>query len=160
MTPLPAVIRKAGFELTMITRVGRAAIYRQHLLGGNSDHDAYEVILPQVRNTDHNGQPVEPYEGWPSAESWGRKGWTFTGLAKAVQKLKQLAQKASPTGTVTRRNRGDGQRSSGGSRLVTRSSRLRLARNNLAPAVGLLRRRFVQRKVTLSRPSIPWLETT
>ena len=30
MTPLGAVIRKAGFELTLIRRLGRAAIYRQH----------------------------------------------------------------------------------------------------------------------------------
>ena len=136
MTPLPAVIRKGGFELTMITRVGRAAIYRQHLPGGNPDRDAYEVILPQVRNTDHKGEPVEPYEGYPAAESWGKKGWTFTSLAKAVQKLKRLAQKASRAGTVSRRNRLDGQRSSGG-RLITRSSWLTLGRNNLAPAVGL-----------------------
>ena len=91
MTPLQAVIRKGGFELTLIRRIGRVAIYRQHLSGGNPDHDAYEVILTQVRNTNHKGQPVEPYEGYPSAESWGKKGWTFTGLAKAVQKLKQLA---------------------------------------------------------------------
>src|SRR5213596_2853447 len=101
MTPLPASISKAGFELTLIKRVGRLAIYRQHLPGGNPDHDAYEVILPQVRNTDHKGQPVEVYEGYPVAESWGKKGWTFTSLAKAVQKLKKLAQKASRAGTAS-----------------------------------------------------------
>jgi hypothetical protein len=111
---LPAVIRKGGFELTMIKRVGRVAIYRQHLPGGNPDHDAYEVILAQVRNTDHRRQPVEPYEGYPPAESWGKKGWTFSSLAKAVQKLKQFAQKASRTGTVSRRNRFNGRRSHGG----------------------------------------------
>ena len=105
MTPLPAVIHKDGFELTIVRRVGRVAIYRQHLAAGNPDHDAYEVILPQVRNTNHEGQRVEPYEGYPAAESWGRKGWTFTGLAKAVQKLNQLAQKASRVRTVSRRNR-------------------------------------------------------
>jgi len=43
MTPLPRVIRQAGFELTLIQRVGRVAIYRQHLPGANPDHDAYEV---------------------------------------------------------------------------------------------------------------------
>ena len=110
MTPLPATVRKAGFELTRIERVGRVAIYRQHLPGADADHDAYEVILLQVRNTNHKGELVEPYEGYPAAESWGKKGWTFTGLAKAVQKLKELAQKASPTGTVSCRNRWDRQR--------------------------------------------------
>jgi hypothetical protein len=109
MTPLPAVIRKNGFELTMVRRVGRLAIYRQHLPGGNSDHDAYEVILAQTRDTNHDGEAVEPYECYPAAESWGKKGWTFTSLAKAVQKIKQLTRKASCRGTVRRKNRFDGQ---------------------------------------------------
>src|SRR5438093_13044762 len=107
MTPLPASISKAGFELTLIKRVGRLAIYRQHLPGGNPDHDAYEVILPQSRNTNYSGQPIEPYEGYPAAESWGKKAWTFTSLAGALRKLEQLAQKASCRGTVSRRNRFD-----------------------------------------------------
>jgi hypothetical protein len=109
MSPLPTVIRKGGFELTLIRRVGRVALYRQHLPGGNPDHDAYEVILPQLRDTDHTGQPVEPYEGYPAAEAWGQKGWTFTCLTKAVQKLKHLAQKSSRVRTVSRKNRFKGQ---------------------------------------------------
>jgi hypothetical protein len=149
MTPLPSLIRKGGFELTMIKRVGQVAIYRQHLPGGNPEHDAYEVILPQVRNTNHEGEPVEPYEAYPSAESWGKKGWTFTGLAKAVQKFKQLAQKASRAGTVSRKNRLDGQRRSRGGRLVTRPSLLRLPRHNFESPVGLRRQRPVQRNVNL-----------
>lgn len=113
MTPLPAIIGKAGFELRRVKRVGRVAIYRQHLPGANPDHDAYEVVLVQVRDTNHRGEPVGAYEGYPSAESWGKKGWTFTNLDKAFQKLLQLrkraTQKASRTGTVSRRNRFDGQ---------------------------------------------------
>jgi len=133
MTPPPTLIRKAGFELVMIRRLGRGAIYRQHFLGGNPDHDAFEVILPQSRNTNHKGQPVEPYEGYPATESWGKKGWTFTSLAGAVQRLKQLAQKASCRGTVSRKNRFDAQR-----RITVRSrlrpaSRLLPASNNFAP---------------------------
>jgi hypothetical protein len=127
MTSLPAVIRKAGFEFTMIRRIGRAALYRQHLPGGNPDHDAYEVILPQVRNTNHTGQPVEAYEGYPAAESWGKKGWTFTSLTKAVHKLQQLTGKASRTGTVSRRNRFEGQarlRSRLGSASMRRQARI------------------------------------
>src|SRR5258707_15403262 len=109
MTPLPTLIRRGGFELTMVRREGRAAIYRQHLPGGNPNHDAYEVVLPQIRNTNHEGEPVEPYEGYPAAESWGKKGWTFTDLAKAVQKFQWLTEKASRAGTVRRKNRFDGQ---------------------------------------------------
>ena len=125
MTPLPSVLRKAGFELTMVKRAGRAAVYRQHLPGGNPGHDAYEVILPQVRNSDHKGQPAQPYEGCPAAESWGKKGWTFTDLPKAVHKLNQLAQKASCAGTVSRRNRldRDGSSRRADSKLCFRGSR-------------------------------------
>ena len=114
MTRLAAVIRKGGFKLTTVRRVGRVAIYRQHLPGCNPATDSYEVVPPPIRNTNHNGQPVEPYETYPSAESWGKKGWTFTSLGKAAEKLgklQKLAQKASCAGTVSRRNRFDGRRS-------------------------------------------------
>jgi len=120
MTPLLSLIRKGGFELTLVLRTGRVAIYRQRRPGGDPDHDAYEVILPQVRNTNHKGESVEPYEAFPSAESWGKKGWTFTSLPKAVQKLLQLTRKASRAGTVSRRNRLGGQRSIG-SRLIAKA---------------------------------------
>jgi hypothetical protein len=135
MTPLPAVVGKAGLELSLIRRVGRAAIYRQHLPGGNPDHDAYEVILPQVRNTDYKGERVEAYEGYPVAESWGKKGWTFISLAKAVQKLKEVAQKASCGGTASRRNRLN-RRAGITSRPTANGSRLRAA-ISLAKAVRL-----------------------
>lgn len=107
MIPLPVIMAKGGFELRMVRRQGRAAIYRQHLPGGNPDHDVYEIIMPESRNTNYKGEPVEPYEAYPSAESWGKKGWTFASLATAVQKLTQLARKASCAGTVGRRNRLD-----------------------------------------------------
>jgi hypothetical protein len=104
MTPLGAVIHKDKLELALVRRVGKVAIYRQHRPGGNPDHDAYEVILAQVRNTNHKGETVDPYEGYPAAGSWGKKGWTFTDLAEAVQKLNELAQKASCAGTLSRKN--------------------------------------------------------
>lgn len=159
MTPLPMITRKAGIELTMIRRLSRAAIYRQHLLGGNPDHDTYEVILAQTRTTNHEGERAEPYEGYPAGESWGKKGWTFTSLAKALQKVEQLAQKASCRGTVSRRNRRDGQGSSR-SRHLTRLSRLRLAKNDVASPVGLSRQRPMQRKVRLSSADAPMPTTT
>jgi len=109
MTSLPTTVHKDKFELALVRRVGRVAIYRQHRPVGNPDHDAYEVILAQVRNTNHKGQPVGPYEGYPAAGSWGKKGWTFTDMAKAVQKLNELAEKASCAGTVSRKKRSDGQ---------------------------------------------------
>src|SRR5206468_3809867 len=79
------------------------------LPGRNLGHDAYEVILVQVRNTNHKGEPVDPYEGYPAAESWGKKGWTFTTPVEAIEELEQLVQEASCAGTVSRRNRSGGQ---------------------------------------------------
>jgi hypothetical protein len=111
MTPLPRIVRKGGFALALVERTGRVAIYRQHWPNSDPNRDAYEVILPQVRTTNHEGERVEPYEAFPSAESWGTKGWTFTDLDKAVQKLLQLTRKASRARTVSRRNRSNGHRS-------------------------------------------------
>jgi hypothetical protein len=153
MTLLSAVIRKAGFELTMVKRIGRVAIYRQRLPSGNPDHDAYEVILPQVRNTNHKGQPVEPYEGYPAAESWGKKGWTFTSLTKAVQKLKELTGKASPAGTVSRKNRFKGQPSIR-SRRIGNASLFLPATRRCALIVGQ-RETLLERKVRLSSGRYP-----
>jgi hypothetical protein len=117
MTGLRTIVLKGGFELLLVLRTGRVAIYRQQPPGGNPDHDGYEVILPQVRNTNHKGEPVEPYEAFPSAESWGKKGWTFPNLDKAVQKLLQLTRKASAAGTVSRKNRLQARRSRRGAQL-------------------------------------------
>ena len=122
MRLLPASIGKAGFELTLIRRKGRAAIYRQHLPGGNPNHDAYEVILAQSRDTNHEGQPAEPYEAYPAAESWGQKGGTVTSLDKAIEKLIELTRNGSRTRTVSRRNRFEGDASSR-TRLVPKRAR-------------------------------------
>lgn len=122
MTLLPASLGKAGFELTLVKRVGRVAIYRQHLPGGTPTHDAYEVILPQIRETDHMGQAVEPYESYPAAESWGQKGWTVTTFDKAIEKLNELTRNGSCTRTVSRRNRFEGDAGSR-TRLVPKRAR-------------------------------------
>jgi hypothetical protein len=81
MTSLPPVIRKAGFELTLIQRVGRVALYRQHLPGGNPSHDAY---------TNHEGEPVEPYESYPAAESWGKRAGPLQSWPRLLKSLSGL----------------------------------------------------------------------
>jgi len=101
MTPLPLTVGKAGFELSQLIRNGKVAIYRQHRPGSDSVHDTYEVILPQVRNTNHKGDSVDPYEAFPSKESWGKKGWTFTTFDEAFNKLLQLIGRASCAGTAS-----------------------------------------------------------
>jgi hypothetical protein len=109
MTPLPRTVRKDDFDLVQVLRNNKVAIYRQHRPDSDAIYDAYEVILPQVRNTNYKGEPVEAYEGYPSAESWGEKGWTFTNFDDAFEKLLKVTRKASRTRTVSRRNRRSGQ---------------------------------------------------
>jgi hypothetical protein len=105
MTPLPEVIRRGGFELTLVSRKGNAAIYRQHRPSGNPDNDAYEVILPRVLNTNFLGEALPPYEAYSKAEEWGIRGWTFTTLNGAKSKLEEVSQKAPRSLHVSRRNR-------------------------------------------------------
>jgi hypothetical protein len=159
MTPLAAVIRKNGFELRVMRRAGRAGIYRQHFPGSNPDHDAYELIVPQTRNTNYKGEPVKPYEGYPAAESWGKKGWTFTTLPEAVEKLKQLA-KASRRGTVSGRNRFDRQRRLRRSLLANRQKFVPVSKR-VSNRVGRNRRTPMQRKLRLSsvRTGVPRLRS-
>jgi hypothetical protein len=153
MTPLPTVICKGGFDLTLVRRGGRAAIYRQHFRGDSPNHDAYEVILPQCRNTNYSGQLIDPYKGYPPAESWGRKGWTFTSLGKAVQKLNRLAEASRP-GTVSRKNRFEGRTGSGaGSWLM--GSRFVPATQRFALPVGQKSQTLGQRKAKLSSGRYP-----
>jgi hypothetical protein len=149
MTRLPRIVRKSGFELSLLLRNGRVPIYRQHRPGSNPEHDAYEVILPQTRNTNHKGEPVEPYEAFPSAESWGKKGWTFTSLFKAVQKLLQLTRKAASAGTASRKNRFDGQRRLRRGLLANRPQLVPVNKRS-APSVRQSRRTPTQRKLRLS----------
>jgi hypothetical protein len=157
MIPLPSPIHKGGFELTMLKRLGRVAIYRQHLPGGSPDQDAYEVILPQTRTTKYTGEAVDPYEGYPAAESWGKKGWTFTSLAKAIKKLKRLqkfAQKGPCSGTVSRKTRHGGQGRLRGGSLANFSQLIPVTRPSAAPVYQSSERQ-PRRKVRLSSPARP-----
>jgi hypothetical protein len=154
MIPLPSVIRKNGFELTMVRRVGRVAIYRQHLPTGNPTHDAYEVILAQSRNTNHEGEPVRPYECYPAAESWGKKGWTFTNLAEAVQKLQRLTGKVSRAGTVKRKNRFDSQGSIQSVPIASHGSQPVLARQSFGRPVGPAFKSATERTMAISLGNI------
>jgi hypothetical protein len=105
MKPLPTTLRKGGFELTLVGRKRKAAIYRQHWPFGNPDNDAYEVILPRVLNTNFLGEAVPPYKAYPKAEEWGIRGWTLTTLDGAKRKLEEASQKAPRSLHVSRRNR-------------------------------------------------------
>jgi hypothetical protein len=131
MRPIASKVQKGGFQLTLVRREGRVAMYRQHRPGSDAVHDGYEVILPRVLKTNHKGEPVEPYEAYPWPESWGKQGWTFTDLARASQKCDEFAGKVSRARHVSRRNRRTG-RAGIRSRLSANPAVYAVARRNLA----------------------------
>lgn len=89
MKLLPKTLGKDGFDLTLVRREGRAAIYRQTLRGEERVPPAFEVIIPNVYSRNFSG-PCEPYESYPGGGEWGRKGWTFLSLEAAEAKLEAL----------------------------------------------------------------------
>lgn len=102
MKKLPKTLTKDGFTLTLIKRQGRTAIYKQSRKG--MYHVAYEVIIPNVYNRDFNGAEVEPYESYPGAGEWGRKGWTFLDSDKANNKLEEINESKNDSSTKTGRD--------------------------------------------------------
>lgn len=85
-------IKYKGFILTQISRDGNIAVYSQVWTGCKNPSVAYEVIRVQS----HNGREIQgkvypPAEYYPSSESWGQKGWTYTDKDSALRKALELA---------------------------------------------------------------------
>jgi hypothetical protein len=101
---LPNKFIKGGFTFTLECRNEHAAIYRQQWNGKEDASIAYEVVRPQIgrnRFIDGQWQASGPYEIYPSSETWGDAGWTFTNLDDALDKMASLSL------PQTRRNRFD-----------------------------------------------------
>jgi hypothetical protein len=84
--------KRHGFVLRQIAREGNAAIYEQRWTGCPNPSVCYEVI--RIRQRDGfqiGGKFVEPYEKYPTSESWGEDGFTLTGKDAAFAKLRDLA---------------------------------------------------------------------
>ena len=95
MNKLPDKFTKRGFTFTLIRRSEHAAIYSQQWNGNKNASIAYEVIRPRIQDTrliDGKWQASEPYETYPSSETWGQNGWTFTNEDDAISKFASLCK--------------------------------------------------------------------
>lgn len=79
-----------AFEYDQLSRQGMLALYCQtHKASGVC---YFEVVRLRVRpsHTWPNGMTTPEHEAYPSPESWGRDGWTFSRLDTAQAKLAAL----------------------------------------------------------------------
>ena len=97
MKTLDTVVESKGFRYTQVRREGKVAIYEQRLIKGKQLF-AYEVIVVQSHNGyELGGNTYPPAEYYPSTNSWGTLGWTYSTIdpeakKKAVDKMKQVLQ--------------------------------------------------------------------
>jgi len=103
MKPLPERFRQKGFELELVQRTKKVALYKRYQSNPAKCH--YEVIVVQS----HNGRMIgdrfiEPAEFYPSDSQWGQSGWTFTegmsgsreqALTDAKQRFEEILNKTS-----------------------------------------------------------------
>lgn len=88
MKKLPSMLKKDGFNLTLVERKGNVCIYKhQHPLG---EAECFEVVIPAVYHKDFTGKEVEPYESYPGTNTWGKKGFTCLTLERARSKMEEL----------------------------------------------------------------------
>lgn len=83
--------KKNGYTFHQHKREGDFAIFKGTQEGNK--HENWEVI--QIQS--HNGRTImgnecPPAEYAPSNEQWGSKGWSYTRLEDAEEKLEKLLQ--------------------------------------------------------------------
>lgn len=79
--------KKNGYLFTQHKREGNYAIFK----GQNENIVTWEVIQIQSHNGRNiMGNECPPAEYAPSNEQWGSKGWTYSRLEEAEEKLEKL----------------------------------------------------------------------
>jgi hypothetical protein len=91
--PLPTRFQRDGFDYRQIAREGDVAIYEQAWSGCSNPSVCYEVVRIRRREGFQiDGRFVEPAEVYPTSESWGVDGFTFTDKAAAFAKLREICR--------------------------------------------------------------------
>ena len=94
--PLEIVFSKGGFDFEQIARTGSWAVYRKRDPLWPEDRWSYEVIFIKVRRRETtHGRDYPAREVYPSSESWGIHGFTFTSEEVAMKRLQNIAQNPS-----------------------------------------------------------------
>jgi hypothetical protein len=87
---IPAVYEKYGYIFRLLQREDKVAIYSQSR-PGSEEPAAFEVVRVRfraARQTPHC--TFEAGYHLPSAEEWGRQGWTFPTLRLARDRLASI----------------------------------------------------------------------
>jgi hypothetical protein len=91
--PLPKEFWRDGFTYRQIAREGDVAIYEQAWSGCSNPSVCYEVVRIRRREGFQiDGRFVEPAEVYPTSESWGVDGFTFTDKEAAFAKLREICR--------------------------------------------------------------------
>lgn len=86
MTPIPLNFTSKGFDYHQIYRDGLWCIYRQTKPG--TDIERFEVIkLHQDKQSERFGAIIPAHERYPSAQEWGKRGWTCLTMEAAKVRL-------------------------------------------------------------------------
>ena len=89
MNPLPPVIRKNGFEYTLILRTERKCVYRQRV-SENLYYFEVFVIRKKPGQIFGQGREYPQREAFPKNEDFGKSAWTYHKLADALAKFELL----------------------------------------------------------------------
>ncbi len=82
--------RKGGFNHEVIDRIASVAVVKKVAPG--SAIAGWEVVILRLHNGfTVGGRDIGPGEAYPSSESWGRCGWSFTNEMSARRRAQQLA---------------------------------------------------------------------
>lgn len=91
MKKLEKKFTNKNFSYKQIIREGDIAIYEQMLIDPDAKNKRYEVIIIKSHNGyEIAGNKLPPSEMYPSANQWGKLGWTFIDLPDAEKKFKKL----------------------------------------------------------------------
>lgn len=91
--PIPERFTKCGFKFAQVERQGDVAIFlKSSPHGGRSfevvkigGHDGYTIA----------GKYIEPAETYPSSETWGSDGFTYTTLENAKNRFASMRETPS-----------------------------------------------------------------
>lgn len=94
MQPLAITLEDSRFRYDQVCREGRYALYRQtHKASGVVRFEVIRIRVDQ-EHTWPDGRTTPVQEAYPSAQQWGRQGWTFFSLDAAEAHLASLTHEA------------------------------------------------------------------
>lgn len=85
---LPGQLRHDGFDLRLVKRVGRVALYEKT----KGEYTCWEIILVRKRSGRllPTGKFLPARECYPASSDWGIRGWTAMTLTRAKKRFNEL----------------------------------------------------------------------